>query len=205
MRATSTTEAIGGVGAIILAVIALCGVLDRYLGPIAVIAVGGALFIEGGATGSRYLNRLRQMQAENPASEEIGLGMTVEFLAGAAGVVLGILAIAGVAPATLMAVAVLAFGAALALGSGPISRSSRWVAYPSGPEELGMRHVMGDLANAAAGAQLFLGFAAVVLGVLALVGLSPFVLEMAGILCVACSITFTGTTMGSKMVSLLHG
>lgn len=202
----SITEAIGGIGAIVLAIIALAGVYPRYTGAVAVIAVGGSLFAEGGAIGSRYLNRLRAISSERMQAHDLGLGMTGEFIAGAAGVVLGILGLIGVGdPAVLLAAAVLAFGAALLIGTGASYRSSSWRTLPGTvPAESAAQQVLGQLTVAASTSQIMLGLATVVLGILALCGLSPYTLTMVGLLCTGCSILFTGTTLGSKAVGLMH-
>ncbi|MGH7996375.1 MAG: hypothetical protein ACREFX_08495 [Opitutaceae bacterium] len=200
----SITEAVGGLGTIVLAILAIAGVLQRFLGPIAVIAVGGSLFVEGGAIGSRYMNRLRAIGGEHIRPDELGLGMTAEFLAGAAGVVLGILALAGIATISLISTAVLVFGAALLLGSATTSRMTVAAAAP-GEADTALQHVLNELTVASSGSQVLLGLGAAVLGILALVGLNPFILSMVALLCCGCSILFTGTTVGSKMVNLLHG
>lgn len=200
----SIAEVMGGVGAMVLAIIALAGAGARYIGPIAVIGVAAALFLEGAAMGARYLSRLRHISMDAAPHDEVGLGISVEFIAGAAGVILGILALAGVAIGTLVSAAMVALGAALVLSSGASSRLSRWN-YLGAVTDVTAERVVGELSSAAVGAQLFLGFATVVLGILGLIGIYPITLSMVGVLCAGASVILTGTTVGSRMVSLLHG
>jgi hypothetical protein len=50
----SLVEAICGIGAMVLAIVAFAGILPNYLSIIAAIVVGGGLLLEGGAIGMRF-------------------------------------------------------------------------------------------------------------------------------------------------------
>lgn len=108
----SAAEAIGAVAAVILAVIGLAGELSYLLASIATVVIGAGILVEGWALGSRY----RQASSTNAVpSQELGTSgaLTAEFLGGIAGVVLGILALFRMAPDTLLATALLVYGATL--------------------------------------------------------------------------------------------
>jgi hypothetical protein len=80
----------GGAGALVLAILGLVGILPFYMLGIATICVGGALIMEGGAVSARMGDAVRQATAGKADLSDLGGGITVEFLGGAAGVALGI-------------------------------------------------------------------------------------------------------------------
>src|SRR5262245_11509555 len=94
----STLEALGGVAALVLAILALVGFQPLYLTTIATIAVGVALLAHGGMA-------VRETESTNRIGSEI--------LGGAAGVALGILALVGVLPQLLLLAATIVLGVAL--------------------------------------------------------------------------------------------
>ena len=120
----SFAEAIGGVGAVVLAILALVGVMPERMAAIATLAVGGALLLEGIAIATRFSNLFSQTGRSLADAAELGGGMGAEFLGGVAGGVLGLLAILNIAPMTLMSIAIIVLGAALLLSSGTTYRVS---------------------------------------------------------------------------------
>jgi hypothetical protein len=118
----SMVEAIAGVAAVVLAILGLAGLLPVYLLAIAAIAVGVALLFEGGAIAVRYSRLLTETVGSRLSSAELDGGMGVEVLGGIAGIVLGILALLGLVPLTLTAVAAIVFGGTLLLSSGTAAR-----------------------------------------------------------------------------------
>jgi hypothetical protein len=107
----SMIEAVGGVGALALAILGLAGILPLEFAAIAVICVGAALVFEGGAIGTRFSRLLSATGSGRLGAAELGGGMTAEFLGGAAGLVLGLLALLGVATGILIPVAAIVLGA----------------------------------------------------------------------------------------------
>ena len=95
------TEALVGAGAVILAIVGLAGLEAFYMAAIATIAVGAAFLLEGAV--------LMAKQAEMTTSEGTP-SLSAELLGGAVGIVLGILALVGVVPTILLAVALLVYG-----------------------------------------------------------------------------------------------
>jgi hypothetical protein len=203
-------EAIAGVGAIVLAILGLTRILPHYMAAIGTIVVGAAL-VEGSALGIRS-RRVSSAFAGQPSAE---------VLAGAAGVVLGVLALLGMSELVLLPVAVIVFGAALLIAgfSAPLAASvalrRRASAAPDAELELpGMRPDDSiaralDPADATVrvtpldqlieapptGAQLLVGLAAVVLGILALLGHSPMMLILVALLCVGCMELLSGAVL----------
>ncbi len=117
--AGSLVEGAGGIGAVVLAIVALTGILSMYLTAIAAIALGVALIFEGLANAARYSRLVvDESEARRWARAEAGGGMSLELLCGGAGVALGILALLKIAPMVLLPIAAIVFGIGLIFGSG---------------------------------------------------------------------------------------
>lgn len=117
----SAAELLAGLAGISLGVMVLIDILPTTLAAVAVIVFGGALLFGGGET--HRLSQLRRMlprtsNAEFAAhvSQETAAG--VESLGGVACIVLGILALTGVAPASVMIAVGLITAAGVELLSG---------------------------------------------------------------------------------------
>lgn len=200
----ASVEAIGGGAAVVLAILGLAGVLPAFMAPIATIAIGVALWFEGGALAARYSKLLDETGRGRFSSTDLGGGVGAEFLGGGAGAVLGILALIGVVPMVLTAVALLTFGAALLLGSAATLRMNT-LASSAGAGEAAEHRLATDAVRTAVGAQVLTGIGGIVLGILALVGLAPLTLSLAGLLGVGASLLLSGGAVGGRMIAALHG
>src|SRR5262249_39945906 len=152
------------------------------LTPIAVIVFGAALLIQGGATLSEYAQL--SVPAEISA-EQFGAGsLSSVFLVGAAGIVLGVLALIGIAAGTLTPVAVIAFGVALLLSSNSVRHLYllRSAAMRSVASRGGTQFLAGEMASGSAGVQLLAGLTGIVLGILAVTGISPEILMLSALI-----------------------
>jgi len=189
-------EAVGGIAAVVLAIIGLVGILRDPLAAIAIIVVGAAFLSQGAALATR----LSEVLHETMHSTEIGGGITTEFVGGAAGVILGVLALLGLASNVLMAVALISYGAALLLTS---AETSVLNSIGRTADER-MREILNTASRAAGGGQVLIGLAAVVLGILALAtqGTTQITLILVGVLCVGASILFSGTTSAWRLTAL---
>jgi len=87
----SFAEAIGGIGAVVLAILGLVGVMPEDMAAIATLAVGVALLFQGIAVATRFSNLFSQTGKSLADAAELGGGMGAEFLGGAAGGILGVL------------------------------------------------------------------------------------------------------------------
>jgi hypothetical protein len=94
--------------------------------------------------------------------------MTVEFLAGGAVVVLGILALIGISQPILVPALIIVTGTALILTTGTMHHLDEVKMEASGTSG-GAQRIVRGAASGTAGAQLLAGLAAIVLGILALV------------------------------------
>lgn len=107
----SLLEGFGAIATIALAIVGLAGVFSSTMASIASIVLGAATLVEAGAFG------VKNAEGTYVRTERSFLGgaTAVDFQGGLATVVLGILALLGVAPATLLAVSVIALGATFLL------------------------------------------------------------------------------------------
>ncbi len=202
-------DAIGGVATIVLAIVALSGINQPMLAAIAAIVFGAALLIQGGTMLTEYTKLIYPAGAVGPA-EEVGGGgdLPALFLVGAAGIVLGILSLIGIAAQTLVAVAVIAFGAALLLSS-----NSVWHLYRAkqGVHRLGAARTFsggeilaGEMASGSAALQCIAGLAAIVLGILAVTGTYPEVLMLTALLVLGTTVLLTGSTLSGAVMSFME-
>jgi len=202
-------DAIGGVATIILAIIALSGINQQMLAAIAVIVFGAALLIQGGTMLTEYTKLIVPAGAVDPAENVVGGGgLSALFLVGAAGIVLGVLALIDIVPQTLTATAVIAFGGALLLSSNSVwhlyraKHSLRQVEVTrtlSGGEILA-----GEMASGSAALQCLAGLAAIVLGILAVTGANPNVLTLVGLLILGATVLLTGSTLSGAIMSFME-
>jgi hypothetical protein len=154
-------ESIGAIATLGLAIVGLAGVFSPTMAAIATIIFGAALWMEGGVFATRY----------SEGALEWGESLSVDFLGGVAGIVLGILALLGLAAVTLLSVAIMAFGATL------MFRRTEGIS---------------------AGYQSAFGLGTFVLGLLAVIGLSSLPLVLVALLCLGASALFTGAAMGAR-------
>jgi hypothetical protein len=199
----SLTEAVCGAATVILAIIALAGAAPRYFAPVAAIVFGVALIAHGGAVAARMRELFYEEAApsERTARVELGGGMGAELIGGVAGVVLGILALIGIAPSALIGVAVLVFGGALLLGSGETAELG---AFGESAVHQRLAHAAYEASKAAAGVQALAGAGAIVLGILALVGLAPMELALVALLVLGSAVVLSGSAVSSRMASVIR-
>jgi hypothetical protein len=191
----SLVESVCAIGAVVLPVLGLIGLLPVAFSAIASICLGVAMAVAGGILASR----LTELVRANSDREEQALraGMSFEVLAGLGGVALGILALVGVAPGTLLAISAIALGAGLLSASGSQARFNQLLAHlQSDPTA----RRLYEAANAASGADVLFGLSGVVLGILALIGLTPQVLILIAMLAMGVGTLFTGGTFAGRLM-----
>lgn len=110
--------------------------------------------------------------------------LTAEFLGGLAGVVLGILALFRMVPDTLLATALLVYGATLLLSSfGNTAAAWRSASFA----QPAMESMTARQIPTAHSGHLLVGLGSVVLGILAVIGLAPVTLILVGLLSLAAA------------------
>lgn len=194
----SIVEAVGGAAALVLAILGLATVMPQTLTAVATIAIGVALLTEGAAIAGRYARIVARSDMTRVSAAELGGGTSAEFVAGGAGVVLGLLSLLGVAPMSLTAVAAIVFGGALLLGSGATYRLR---AFPTQEHEA---ETSREMVQAASGAQVLVGLSSAVLGIVALVGIAPETLTLVALLSVGATIVLSGAAITALMTHMLH-
>jgi len=200
----AATESMGGVAVVVLAILALAGVMRALLTDISGIVFGAAFIIEGAALAARHSAIMERVSEGRMEQLEMGGGMSVELVAGVAAIALGILSLIGLVPTILMPALVITGGAALILSAGAVERLNdiRADAFSVGPTARAVAR--GAVSSAAAG-QVLAGLGAAALGILALVGVGdPAILTSVGMLVLGAAITLSGTALSGKMLSLFR-
>jgi hypothetical protein len=155
-RTGGTAAALCAAAGVVLAIIGLAGA-SRFFDAIVEIVVGAAFLFEVWTVLATDRHEHRR-------------GLWAERTAGWVGIVFGILALLRLAPTVLAPIAVIVFGAGLALGMGLLSRTGRIV----------------------------VGCATIVLGILALIQLQPRTLTLIGLIAVSGTLLLTGPALASR-------
>jgi hypothetical protein len=199
-------DAIGGVATIVLAIVALAGMGQPMLAAVATIVFGVALLIQGGTMLSEYTKLI----GPTGSTEEFtgGGGISALFLVGAAGIVLGVLALIGLSAQTLTAAAVIAFGGALLLSSNSVWHlyRAKQASYRNGASQTASaaEFVAGEMAAGSAVLQCLSGLAAIVLGILAVAGINPGILTLVGLLVLGATVLMTGSTLSGTVMGFME-
>jgi hypothetical protein len=196
-------DALGGIATIVLAIIGLAGVRSVDLLSIATIVFGAALLIQGGA----MLTEFAAIEA-TPQSSGVsaGGGLGALFGVGVAGIILGVLALLGVKPAELNAVAAIAFGGALLMSASAVWHllTSRSVATRFQTGSSMLRVVASEIATGSSSLQGMAGLAVIVLGILAVAGINGLDLTLIALIVAGCAIVLTGSTLSGTMIGFMR-
>jgi hypothetical protein len=174
-------ESVAGLAVVVLTILGLAGVAPEFLAAVATIIFGVGLLLYGAAAIAE-VGRIFALDSQSRGVVEMAAnGVSTVFLAGAAGIVLGILALLGKVPTDLVAISVIAFGGALILSSSFNKRLR--VLTIGASEDVTLTRFMQDSASESAGLQVLAGLAAIVLGILALANIAdPVVLVLIALL-----------------------
>jgi hypothetical protein len=133
--------------------------------------------------------------------------MSAAILGGAASIVLGILALVGVVPLTMLACAAIVGGATLVLAAGTTSRLASYRYGAAARLDDTQRQLLRESVSASAGADVLAGLGGIVLGILALANVGPvhvmLTLSIVAALALGAALFLTGTTVGARMAALL--
>jgi hypothetical protein len=190
----SVGEAIGGIGALVLGILGLIGILPSVLGSIAAICAGAAFVIGGGflavESAKIFNNGTRTKSSRRGLTGEVGL----QILIGFAGMALGVLALLQISTITLIAVSAIILGSALTVTGASLTHLESLV--------LGSEVHRDQLVK---GSDISIGLGAVVLGILALVGVTPLVLVMIAMLGIGAGVLFHGSWFATRVSSTMRG
>ena len=200
-------DATGGIATAVLAIVALTGFVPGTIAAIATIIFGAALLIQGGTILSEYAHLVFPAEATPAPVERFGGGgLSALFLVGMAGIVLGVLALLGIATAQLTAIAIIAFGAALVMSSNSVRQLYllQMATKKATGSHLGGEFLAGEMASGSASIQVLAGLAAIVLGILAVAGTSSMHLILAALLVLGITIILTGSTLSGLVLGFMR-
>lgn len=193
----SFTEALGGAAAVVLAILGLIRISPFLLASIATILLGLAFLVEGGMLVARYMRFAGRESVMRAGTNDVAM----ESTCGAAGIVLGILALLGIHPMVLVPAAVIVFGAGLLSASGTAWRFSTmnppatgYAGTAAAPERYWSEGTFDF-----SGSELLIGFASIVLGILALAGYVPAVLSLVALMALGFGVLINGSWMATRL------
>jgi len=126
--------------------------------------------------------------------------------AGVAGIVLGILALVGIHPAVLTAIAAIAFGSALLFSSNAVRRlhTLKQAVLPAREWSSGGEVLAAEMAYGSTAMQALAGLAAIVLGILALILANSGVLTLTALVVLGAAVVLTGSAASDAVLSLMR-
>lgn len=187
------SETVAAIAVIVLTILGLVDVIPGIMMSIATIVVGAAILLQGANTATEYAHALSD-GAESTAG--MGGGVTLEFLAGGAGIVLGILSLFTHAMALAPAALIVFGGVLLLAGSVGAGLSGRQAAAAL-QGDAALQLMARQASAAAAGGEALVGIAAIILGILALIPIHGEILTLVGLLAVGGGLFMTGVTSSS--------
>jgi hypothetical protein len=196
----SLAETIAGIGAAVLAILGLVGILSEALLAVAVIAIGSAFVLESRSIASRFNVLMREMQRTGFETGEMTIGMTTEFVGGIAGITLGVLSLLGLVPNVLLPVAAVVFGVTLLFGVSAQSKLNEIEMECNTTHEM-VRKVGREALSVASDVRVLLGIGVVTLGILSLVGIvAPVILTLVAMLVVGGAMLFSGAAVSARIL-----
>lgn len=203
---SSMGQTIAALATIVLTILGLAHVVPEFLVAIATIVFGAVLLLHGSAMITEYARvNVRPGATATPGVYAGDGGLSAILLAGAAGVVLGILALLGISTHELTAIAVIAFGAASILSASSGLRVHLATMSLATPDERSQRLVddalASDMLSSGAGIFGLAGLSAIVLGILALAGFSSVVLILIALLTLGSINALAGLDLASTLAN----
>jgi hypothetical protein len=196
----SFIESMGGLGAVVLAILGLVGVAPHYMAAIATILIGCGLAFGAGGFAAEYSGIVSRMDNHSVLEKvRFGSGVGIEAMSGIGAIVLGILSLLAIDAAILLPVAAIMLGGTLILTSGALSQINSVRLEVDESQRRSETIALAVLA-AATVLQVFMGFAAMALGIIALTGIHSLVLTLVAMLIVGASVLLTGAAVCRRMV-----
>jgi hypothetical protein len=193
------TEGAAGIAVIVLTVIALAGISAGALESIAAIVIGVGLMVQAFNSAAEAT---RVMTANTDVSQQgVALGgeIMVDCLCGLTGIVLGILALVGNNGAHLLPAALIVFGGSLLLSGAMNMRPRTFPLVATGTET---QFVSYQGPAAASGAEILIGLAAIVLGILSLMLAPSSLLVLVGFLAVGAALLLVSASFAGAVMRL---
>lgn len=190
----STLEALGGLTAIIVAVIGF-SYLPFQMAAVGTIAIGVALFAEGTSVMARWRDAVQRLEGEKFDPQEVVGGLSIEVFGGLVGITLGVLALVDIKPLVMLPVASLVFGGALLLG-GAAQPELVYLAPERDPK---VARVTYNAILTSGGVMILVGIAAAVLGILGVLGVGAVLTTtLAALIAIGVSLLFAGGALSAR-------
>jgi MFS family permease len=204
--AASVIQAIIGVGVATIAILGLAHLASIVFVSIAAIAVGTAVMFQGGMISARYHVAVSEEERNEYGRKVRGWAQVgVMYLAGIAGITLGILSLLGFVPTVLVPAALVALGISLLFGSAVSARlNAKDMVRFSGEAEKQEMEMLRERGLFSAGVQSVAGVAAVGLGVLALAMVFPIELSLIAVLALGFGLFLNGAVLSRMMQAFGH-
>ncbi len=191
-------ETIGGLALIVLGILALARFDPPLLNAIATIIAGVALMIVSAGLAVELNRVVSESEGHALNIGELEQGLNAGVLGGIAGVVLGILAILDVARLTLIAVALIVFGAAVLFDF--IARAQvRSLKMMTGDASEQSARLAVSVASGTDTATIAAGVALITLGILALSGVAGGILVSVALLSLGSYLFLEGSVVVGRM------
>ncbi|MEK4031826.1 hypothetical protein WOC76_01625 [Methylocystis sp. IM3] len=210
----NTTVALGGlvdaIGGLATAVLAICGLVNinpPVMVAAATIVFGVALLLQASACVAAF-TQIATASGSSFAMEPGG-NVAAVLLIGAAGIVLGILALLGIGAGSMLPAAVIAYGVAMILGSSLLPQLHA-MRHTAQARVLGARGFAGSdilvsqIATGSAVGQSLAGLAAIVLGILVLAGLNHPALILVTLLELGATLVVTGGALTAMILGAIQ-
>lgn len=193
-------EAGGGIALVVLGILALANVEPMLLNSIAIIVAGVSLAVGGAALTARQAKLMAEAMPERTAAGQLSTGTSAGILGGGAGVVLGILALIGVASEPLVAIALIVFGASLMFDYGARAQMRMMRAAGASSSAEAARFAM--TASTSNSAILLVGVGLITLGIVALAHIVAPVVSAAAILALGTYLLLEGGVAAGLLAEL---
>lgn len=202
---TPLSESVAAIAIIVLAVLGLLNVVPEAMMAIATIVVGVAILLQGAQTVGEYSRLITAGPGAVAVSGTLSGGVTLEFLSGGVGIVLGILALFSHTP-TLAPAALIVFGATLLLNGAIVASRATEPRTPVGapPQAQAAEAIAAQMAGVTCGAEIMIGIAGIVLGILALVPIHAAILTLVGLLAIGAALLMAAVSADGMVTSVFR-
>lgn len=189
----SVFDAAAGALVAVVAIIGFAGGAPRTMAALSFVAVGVAFVVEAMGI-ARRSHKLAD--PSNPVRQQIMASAFAEVFTGAAGTMLGVVALIGIEPLVLLPIASISFAVALLFGTGAAVQLDTIAAHL---EPSQTRRVIHEAVVGASGARLLIAFGVLVLGVLALAGVERVTLLLTVALSLGVALLLGSVSFGDRM------
>lgn len=208
-------DAAGGIATVALTIVGLSHTAPELMLSIATIVFGAALLIQGGAMLSEYAQLISFPEAgatgavgtsaaTASSGEFAGGSLAALFLAGGAGIILGILSVVGIDAPALTSCAIVAFGAAMLLGANAVWHLQHTKRAVSAGQQTTTEVLANEIAYGSASVQALSGVAAIVLGIIALSGGNSTILSLVALLELGATLIVSGTSLSATVMGFMR-